>query len=68
MKKTSNKWKTDNCGRCGKTHQNYTGKLDSKGIEYVVCENTNKRMNISGKGQEGNTFIFSTIWNKTLNV
>lgn len=51
MKKTTNKWKTDKCGRCGEEHENYTGKLDSSGVEYVVCGNTHKRMNISDKGK-----------------
>ena len=61
-KKTNSKWYTANCGRCGEAHYGYTGKLDSKGIEYVVCERTNKRMNISGNGISGNTFAFPTKW------
>jgi hypothetical protein len=64
MKKTINKWKTDKCGRCSETHENYTGKLDINGVEYVVCENTHKRMNVSGEGKEGNTFAFPTEWVK----
>jgi len=47
MKKSGNKYKTDKCGRCGESHNNYSGKIDSKGIEYVVCGVTNKRMNVS---------------------
>lgn len=62
MKKTNNKWKTDKCGRCGLRHENYTGKLDSNGIEYVVCGYTNKRMNVSGGGVEDNSFLFPTTW------
>ena len=62
MKKTGRKWKTNKCSRCGESHSNYSGKLDSNGIEYVVCGLTNKRMNVSGKGKEGNTFAFSTMW------
>lgn len=64
MRKTKNIWKTEVCGRCYQSHSDYSGKLDSKGIEYVVCGNTNKRMNISGTGKEGNSFIFSTNWVK----
>ena len=67
MKKTINKWKTDKCGRCGDVHENYTGKLDANGVEYVVCGNTHKRMNVSGEGKEGNTFAFSTEWIKINN-
>jgi len=55
---------TKKCGRCGNAHYGYTGKLDSKGIEYVVCEFTNKRMNISGNGKEGHSFAFFTEWIK----
>lgn len=68
MKKTKNKWKTNNCGRCGEIHENYRGKLDVNNIEYVVCENTNKRINVSGNGKEGNTFAFPTEWIKTNNL
>ena len=63
MKKI-NKWKTNKCGRCGKTHENYSGKLDKNNVEYVVCGETNKRMNVNGNGKEGNTFAFKTIWIK----
>jgi len=62
MKKSGKKWKTEKCGRCGKPHSGYSGKLDSKGIEYVVCGVMNKRMNVSGKGIEGHTFAFSSLW------
>jgi len=61
-KKTGRKWKTDNCGRCGEAHSGYSGKLDSKGIEYVVCGIHHKRINVSGGGQEANSFAFPTIW------
>jgi hypothetical protein len=69
--KTKTKWKTDKCGRCGNVHSGYTGKLDANNIEYVVCGVTNKRMNVSGTGTEGNTFAFSSLWIKeteTLNA
>ncbi len=62
MKKSGRKWATDKCGRCGETHSGYSGKLDSNGIEYVVCGTTNKRMNVSGTGKEVNSFAFPTIW------
>jgi intracellular sulfur oxidation DsrE/DsrF family protein len=64
MKKTQNKWKTNKCGRCGDAHIGYSGKLDANGIEYVVCGNTHKRMNVSEIGKENNTFIFFTEWIK----
>lgn len=62
MRKTGTKWKTDKCGRCNEPHSGYSGKLDSEGIEYVVCGVMHKRMNVSGTGTEGHTFAFSTIW------
>ena len=64
MKKTGNKWKTEKCGRCDLPHSGYSGKIDSNGVEYVVCGATNKRMNVSGTGKEGNSFFFSSLWNK----
>jgi len=64
MKKTLNKWKTERCGQCGEQHDNYTGKLDKNGVEYVVCGITNKRMNVSGTGIEGYTFMYPTKWVK----
>ena len=62
MKKSGKKWKTDKCGRCGEPHSGYSGKLDSYGIEYVVCGITNKRMNVSGTGKEGHSFAFPSRW------
>lgn len=62
MKKSGKKWKTNECGRCGESHSEYSGKLDKNGIEYVVCGKTNKRMNVSGIGKEGHSFLFPTIW------
>ena len=44
--KTDNKWRTPHCARCGYAHSGYTGKLDSAGIEYVVCGSTHKRMDV----------------------
>jgi len=64
-RKTKNKWLTPFCGRCGESHFGYTGKLDKNNIEYVVCQNTNKRMNVSGTGIEGNSFMFPTVWKIT---
>ena len=63
-RKRESKWTTNNCGRCGESHSGYSGKLDSKGVEYVVCGNTNKRMNVSGNGKQGNSFLFPTKWKK----
>jgi hypothetical protein len=45
-RKTGNKWRTENCGRCHEEHVGYSGKLDARGVEYVVCQNTNKRINV----------------------
>lgn len=67
MRKTKTKWKTARCGRCGQSHLGYSGKLDENNIEYVVCGYTNKRMNVSGSGKEGNTFAFPTIWERMNN-
>jgi hypothetical protein len=61
-RKTGRKWSTASCGRCGEEHLSYSGKLDANNIEYVVCGRTNKRMNVSGSGDEGNSFIFPTSW------
>jgi len=47
-KKTGNKWMTVRCARCGSAHTGYSGKVDRTGVEYVVCGNTNKRMDITG--------------------
>jgi len=67
MKKTGRKWNTVKCGRCGEPHTGYSGKLDANDIEYVICGNTNKRMNISGIGIEGHSFAFPTVWQKNKN-
>ena len=48
VRKTGNKWMTARCGRCHFAHVDYSGKLDRNGVEYVVCGETNKRMNVSG--------------------
>ena len=46
MRKTKNKWSTNQCGRCNQPHKEYTGKLDKDNVEYIVCGVTNKRMNV----------------------
>jgi len=51
MRKTGRKWKTEKCARCGNTHNGYSGKMDNTKIEYVICGETNKRMNVLGKDQ-----------------
>ena len=58
--KTGRKWMTEKCGRCGKPHSGYSGKLDSNGVEYVVCGTTNKRMNI--KLLDRRDKMFFTEW------
>lgn len=60
MKKTGKKFMTLKCGRCGDKHSGYSGKLDSKGVEYVVCGRTHKRSNIRRVGIDQATF--PTIW------
>ncbi|MBK7107435.1 MAG: hypothetical protein IPH62_19385 [Ignavibacteriae bacterium] len=66
MKKTVNKWNTEKCGRCGKSHSGYTGKLDSEGKEYVICEITNKKMEVSEYiDSDLKSIIFSTKWYKS---
>jgi hypothetical protein len=64
MRKSGNKWKTEECGRCGEKHSGYSGKLDKNNIEYVVCGVMHKRINVSGMGNEGNVFAFPTVWIK----
>lgn len=61
-RKSGNKWKTDKCGRCGNPHSGYSGKLDKNNVEYVVCQSSNKRMNVSGTGRESHSFAYPTIW------
>jgi hypothetical protein len=46
MRKTKNKWSTNQCGRCNQPHKEYTGKLDEDDTEYVICGITNKRINV----------------------
>ena len=46
MKKTGNKWETKECPICKEPHINYSGKLNSKGIEYIICNITNKPINV----------------------
>jgi len=57
-RKSGNKWMTMRCGRCGQAHTGYSGKLDEDGIEYVVCGETNKRMDVDGSGP----LLFFTTW------
>jgi hypothetical protein len=70
-KKTGNKWSTDKCGYCGEAHYRYSGKLDAQGIEYVICGQTHKRMNVSGEDYRtrrtiisNKTQLFATVWVK----
>lgn len=64
MKKTGNKWRTRKCGRCGKPHSGYSGKLDRNGIEYVICRITHKRMNVAKMGRDKDYFVYPTVWEK----
>lgn len=62
-RRTGRKWRTSRCGRCGKAHEGYSGKLDQDGIEYVVCGETNKRMNVLAASTDA---VFVTIWEREL--
>jgi hypothetical protein len=62
MRETGVKYKTFMCGRCLEPHSNYTGKLDSEGVEYVVCGSSNKRMNINNEGNIRYWALFPTKW------
>lgn len=63
-RKSGNKYSTEKCGRCGEEHQNYSGKLDAKDVEYVVCGNMHKRMNISDTNSIRYSLLYLTQWNK----
>ena len=63
-RKSGIKWKTAECGRCTEPHSGYSGKLDENDVEYVVCGRTNKRMNISGTGEEGRSWMYPTLWER----
>lgn len=39
-------WETEECRLCWKPHKGYSGKLDRRGVEFVICGTTGKRMNI----------------------
>lgn len=60
--KTGNKWMTKKCGRCGESHFGYSGNLDFKGVEYVVCGVTHKRMNVSIECFTARDIAFGTVW------
>lgn len=65
-KNTGNKWQTDCCGRCGHPHAGYSGKLDESGVEYVVCEVTNKRMDVGYMSADiRNNRAYPTVWRPT---
>lgn len=54
MRKTKNKWSTDCCNSCYKSHENYSGKLDSDNLEYVVCGITNKKIRVENNSWKKN--------------
>lgn len=60
-RRTGNKWRIERCRSCEESHSGYTGKLDSAGTEYVVCGNTNKRMDV-GVSFEGHAT--ESVWQK----
>lgn len=68
MRKTGRKWNTDRCGRCGRMHEGYSGKLDQFGVEYVVCGVTNKRMNVSEFITDKASLVFATIWTESVEI
>ena len=59
---TDTKWSCLTCSRCGESHQGYRGKLDRFNVEYVVCGNTHKRMDVQGEGLAANSWAFPTVW------
>ena len=63
-RKTGRKWKTDRCGRCGRAHVGYSGKLDANGVEYVACGVTGKRMNVRSEGSisQDAAGVYATEW------
>lgn len=65
-RRTDNLWRTDRCGRCGEQHNNYHGKLDRHGVEYVICGRTNKRMNVTTRDNSiaDQSGAFATKWEK----
>jgi hypothetical protein len=58
-------WKTDRCELCGNSHKEYMGLLDVNGIEYVVCENTGKRINIKTH-RKGKISVMPTKWKEDI--
>ncbi len=64
MRKTGNKWRTESCGRCGTPHGGYSGKLDRNDVEYVVCQITNKRMNVAASPDNLRSLLYFTKWVK----
>ena len=49
MKKTGNKWGTDNCSICGGSHSGFSGKIDAEGLEYVICRNAKVTLKYHGE-------------------
>lgn len=45
-KLSGNLWTARKCGRCGLVHEKYSGKIDSKGVEYVICGNTGNKIKV----------------------
>ena len=45
-RKTGSKWSTVSCSLCGKPHDNFSGKLDANGDEYVICSFYDKKVYI----------------------
>jgi len=46
--KTDIKVSTDDCGHCGKAHKGFRVKIDSKGVQHVICGagKTAQRVNV----------------------
>ncbi len=43
---TGSKWSTDACSLCGEQHSSYSGKLDAKDDEYVICGTMQKKIRV----------------------
>ncbi len=63
-RKTGSRWSTDRCGRCGHVHENYSGKLDGAGDEYVICGYTHKKMRVLPSSARPGDLAFPTNWRR----
>lgn len=55
-------WSTARCGRCGSRHLGYPGRLDARGVEYVVCRSTGLRLDVDRLDTSPGADRFKTFW------